>query len=76
MTLLYLFVEFFSDTMSPLNVDVMNFTGAVDVGQFNAHLHGEEAIGFVGPVDTGRVGVIDFGVEFGQNFKMAFQIGG
>ena len=71
-----LFIEFFSDAVSPLDVDLVDLARTVDIGQFDAHLHRQQPVGFVGPVDAWRPGVVHFDVKLGQDFKMAFKIGG
>jgi len=71
-----LFVKLLGDAMGPLNVNLVHLAWSVDISQFDAHLHGQQSIGFVGPIDAPCIGVIHFDVELGQDFKVAFQIGG
>ena len=61
--------------MGPLDVDVMNLAGSVDIGQFDAHLHCQQSIAFVGPIDARGISIVDFDVELGQDFEVTFQIG-
>ena len=71
-----LFVELFGDAVSPLDVNIMYLARPVNVSQLNAHLHGQQAIRLVGPVNARRVGVVHFGIELGQDLEVALQVGG
>lgn len=52
---LTLFVEFLSNSLGPLHVDVVRLARTIDVGQFDYHLAHLKAIAFRVPIDAHRI---------------------